>query len=156
MENDFYNWYLQKAEENKGLVNPATAAKLIGISTQHLNRIVEMGRITKIYYDNTPFVGMIEVYEEIKRREAKEANRAEPNEDYLPFIYPKEELTKWLNELSEEHKKKKIPYLGGPTREERQEFLDKKLREWKKANPERAKKLADRLIAQIKGTYDPI
>lgn len=140
MKTDFLKWYTQKARENDGLISPASAAKMIGISTQHLNRIVEMGRITKHYFEKTPFIGLTEIYEEIQRRQAKEIAK-EMHENITPLIYPDPEHSEWLKQLQEKYKS----IMGGATEEQRHDFLDKKLQEWKKsADPERVKLLAER------------
>ena len=141
MKTKFFKWYTEKAKELDGLTSPANAAKMIGVSTQHLNRIIEMGRISKHYFEGKhPFVGLSEVYEEIQRREAKEISK-ETHEDAIALIYPEPERNEWLDELREKYKN----VLGGATEEQRLKFLDKKLKEWKKtANPDRVKALAKR------------
>ena len=55
------------------LVTPATAAKMIGITPQYLDKIVNAGRLTKHYSpeDNIPFIGMNEIKQEIARREER-------------------------------------------------------------------------------------
>jgi len=151
MKTDFFLWYTETADENRGLVSPATAAKLIGISTQHLNRIIESGRIQKIYFQKTPFIGMKEVHEEIERREAKQISEEE-GVYYYPSIYPRKEFQEWHNELQEKYKH----VLGGVPDDIAEEFFTQKLKEWKKNNPERAKKLAERVELQLKGKYDPV
>lgn len=151
MKTKFFIWYSEKAEEFRGLVSPATAAKLIGISTQHLNRIIESGRIEKLYFEKTPFIGLSAVHEEIEHREAKLYSEEEGIYCF-PFIYPQREHEEWCRELNEKYKDR----LGGPPKDIEEEFYTKKLKEWKKNNPERAKKLAERIELQLKGKYDPI
>lgn len=140
MKTNFFKWYTEKAKEFDGLISPTNAAKMIGVSTQHLNRIIEMGRISKHYFEEKhPFVGLSEVYEEIQRREAKEKSK-ETHEDIIALIYPNPERNEWLEELRKKYK----DIRGGATEEQRQRFLDKKLQEWKKtADPKRVKALAN-------------
>lgn len=151
MKTKFYEWYIENAEKYRGLTSPATAAKLIGISTQHLNRIIETGRIEKLYFEKTPFIGISEINDEIQRREAKKASEEE-GIYIFPFIYPQREFKEWSKELNERYKNT----LGGAPEEAAEEFFSQKLKEWKKENPERAQKLAERVELQLKGKYDPI
>jgi len=140
MKTDFFNWYTKKAKEYDGLLTPANAAKMIGISTQHLNRIIETGRITKHYFEKTPFIGLTEVYEEIQRRQARKHSK-ESYQFVIASIYPQPELNKWLNELQGHYK----TIMGGASEDQRREFLDEKLQEWKKTDdPDRIKLLAEK------------
>ncbi|MDD5598686.1 MAG: hypothetical protein PHV82_12135 [Victivallaceae bacterium] len=140
MRTDFFKWYTENAKKHDGLTSPANAAKMIGISTQHLNRIIEMGRINKYYFKKTPFIGLDEIYEEIQRRGAKEYTR-EFSEAVLAPIYPSPELNDWIEELQQKFSN----VMGGATEEQRRDFFDQRLQEWKKtADPERVKLLAER------------
>jgi hypothetical protein len=149
MKTDFFKWYTEKEKEYNGLITPANAAKMIGISAQHLNRIIEMGRIKKHYFEKTPFIGISEVYEEIQRREAKEYSK-EIHLEIIAPIYPNPEIKEWLRELGEKFKN----VMGGPKEEERQKFLDSKLQDWKKtADPKRVKELNKRIKEITLGEY---
>ena len=151
MKNKFFIWYQEQEKKYKGLVSQSTAARLIGISTQHLNRIIDSGRIQKIYFENTPYIGMSEIYEEIERREAKKKSE-ENGVTYYPFIYPQNEYKIWQKELYEKYKNQ----WGGATPEEEEEFMNQKLKQWKMDNPEKAIMLAKRLKLQVNNEYDPI
>lgn len=69
----FLEWFTEKEKTVGSLVTPATAAKMIGITPQYLDKIVNAGRLTKHYSpeDNIPFIGMNEIKKEIARREEK-------------------------------------------------------------------------------------
>ena len=69
----FLEWFTEKEKTVGSLVTPATAAKMIGITPQYLDKIVNAGRLTKHYSpeDNIPFIGMNEIRQEIARREEK-------------------------------------------------------------------------------------
>ena len=69
----FLEWFTEKEKAVGSLVTPATAAKMIGITPQYLDKIVNAGRLTKHYSpeDNIPFIGMNEIKQEIARREEK-------------------------------------------------------------------------------------
>ena len=70
----FLEWFTEKEKAVGSLVTPATAAKMIGITPQYLDKIVNAGRLTKHYSpgDNIPFIGMNEIKQEITRREEKQ------------------------------------------------------------------------------------
>jgi hypothetical protein len=71
MKQDFLEWYKETEKENGSLVTPATAARLLEISTQHLNRIIELGRVKKHYYDKIPYIGMNDIDQEMEHRKQK-------------------------------------------------------------------------------------
>ncbi|MBN2640327.1 MAG: hypothetical protein JXR78_01600 [Victivallales bacterium] len=71
MKENFREWYRKKVKENGNLVTPATAARLLEISTQHLNRIIELGRIKRYYFNNIPYIGMNDINREIVYRYEK-------------------------------------------------------------------------------------
>jgi len=154
MKTTFFEWYTKAEEDYKGIVSPTIAAKLIGITTQHLNRIISTGRIQRIYYEKTPFIKMAEVYEEIARRETKEEQkRAEEAGEYVnlePRIYPEPEVTEWRNEILQQY----LDRRGGTPKEVELEYFDKKLAEWKKtADPARVKKLEEKTKQIIQRKY---
>jgi len=151
MKTTFFEWYTKAEEEYKGIVSPA---KLIGITTQHLNRIISTGRIQRIYYEKTPFIKMAEVYEEIARRETKEEQKRGDSYGFpiqlTPRIYPEPEVTEWHNEILQQY----LDRRGGAPQDVELEYLDKKLSEWKKtADPKRVKMLEEKTKQIIQNKY---
>lgn len=70
-EKEFWQWFNEKTKEHGTLVTPATAAKMIGVKRQYIERIVAAGRLTKHYYGELVFIGMNEINAEISRRAKK-------------------------------------------------------------------------------------
>lgn len=75
MNEDFSEWYKKTEKECGSLITPAMAAKILNISNQHLNRIIESGRINRLKFENNTYIGMKEIEREQKRREAKKETK---------------------------------------------------------------------------------
>ena len=116
-QNDFLEWYITKEKEIGSLVTPATAAKMIGVTQQYLDKIVIAGRLTKYYSpDNVPFLGMNEIKQEIARREEKRKqkegkSKTELLEDEIQKLQRKlqrirQEKIKAFNERADEENNK--------------------------------------------------
>jgi hypothetical protein len=126
--------YREKEKETEGLVNPATAARLLGMTSQHLNRIVQLGRIKKHKYENLTYMGMNDVDAEIKRRsERKRSNEIVKNQKTLNANnainvdrFPEELLFQYLEEWDDKYKFDKDLEL----------FLLEKYIEWKHGKTE--------------------
>lgn len=104
MENKtFYDWF-NKTEETAGsLVTPASAAKMIGITRQYLERLAKAGEIKKYYYDELPFIGMRDIEKIIAKR--KKRIEQENRKDILLQKAYEEELKRKINRIRQQKAK---------------------------------------------------
>ncbi len=66
---DFLHWFNEKTKLYGVLVTPSTAAKLLGVRRQYIEKIVSAGRLTKLRYGQLVFLGMNEINAEKIRRD---------------------------------------------------------------------------------------
>lgn len=99
----FYEWF-NKTEETAGsLVTPASAAKMIGITRQYLERLTKAGEIKKYYYDELPFIGMKDIEKIIAKR--KKRIEKENRKDILLQKAYEEELKRKINKIRQQKAK---------------------------------------------------
>ena len=128
MKNEFLEWYKKTENKYGQLITPSTGAKLLGITTQHLNRIIQQGRIKRHIFENKTFISRNEVNEEYDRREEVLKKLAPGAEGIVKLInvdkYPEEIITSWLKEASKKDRVKDL-----------ENFIKEKHKEWKNLNP---------------------
>lgn len=80
-EKNFWEWYQSTAEKEGALVTPSTAAKMLGVKRQYIEKLVFMEYLKKHYYEDLPFIGLNDINKEIIRRQRKLLiNMRNPNE----------------------------------------------------------------------------
>ncbi len=132
MDKNFIDWYKKTEEETGSLVTPASAAKMIGISRQYLEKIILAGRIKKYYYKDIPFIGMNDINKEYERR--KEKIQKENEKETILFKSREEELLAQIEQLK---------------REKEEIIRQQEFKEFAKNNPDQVEWIEDETGAYI-------
>jgi len=76
-EKSFWEWYNEKEKTTGSLVTPASATKMIGVSRQYVEKLINAGKLKKHYFEDMPFIGMNDINKVIATRNKKieEENR---------------------------------------------------------------------------------
>lgn len=101
-EKEFWQWFNEKSKEHGTLVTPATAAKMIGVRRQYIEKIVAAGRLTKHYYGELVFIGMNEINAEISRR-AKKIEEKNQNPAIAKEKAKQERIIEQINKIRAEN-----------------------------------------------------